>query len=241
MILNNKNKIEEMFQAGVHYGYNKSRRHPSTSSYIYATRNGVDIIDIEKTHELLEKACEIISEYAKSDKTILFVGTKAEAKKYIDDVAMSLNLPYVNERWVGGILTNFSEIKKRIQKLVDLREEKEKGHFDKYTKKEKLLIEREMDSMSKNFQGLIGMNKAPDLIFIIDSKKENIAVTEARKMNIPVMALANTDCNISHINYPIVGNDASTSSIKFFIETIKKVYSNISLDKENTDIKTKTQ
>jgi small subunit ribosomal protein S2 len=91
MILNNKNKIEEMFQAGVHYGYNKSRRHPSTSSYIYATKNGVDIIDIEKTHELFEKACEIISEYAKSDKTILFVGTKAEAKKYIDDVAMSLN------------------------------------------------------------------------------------------------------------------------------------------------------
>jgi small subunit ribosomal protein S2 len=241
MILNNKNKIEEMFQAGVHYGYNKSRRHPSTSSYIYATKNGVDIIDIEKTHELFEKACEIISEYAKSDKTILFVGTKAEAKKYIDDVAMSLNLPYVNERWVGGILTNFSEIKKRIQKLVDLREEKEKGHFDKYTKKEKLLIEREMDSMSKNFQGLIGMNKAPDLIFVIDSKKENIAVTEARKMNIPVMALANTDCNINHINYPIVGNDASTTSIKFFIETIKKVYSNISIEKENTGIKTKPQ
>ncbi len=241
MILNNKNKIEEMFQAGVHYGYNKSRRHPSTSSYIYATKNGVDIIDIEKTHELFEKACEIISEYAKSDKTILFVGTKAEAKKYIDDVAMSLNLPYVNERWVGGILTNFSEIKKRIQKLVDLREEKEKGYFDKYTKKEKLLIEREMDSMSKNFQGLIGMNKAPDLIFVIDSKKENIAVTEARKMNIPVMALANTDCNINHINYPIVGNDASTTSIKFFIETIKNVYSNISIEKENTGIKTKPQ
>jgi small subunit ribosomal protein S2 len=138
-------------------------------------------------------------------------------------------------------LTNFSEIKKRIQKLVDLREEKEKGHFDKYTKKEKLLIEREMDSMSKNFQGLIGMNKAPDLIFVIDSKKENIAVTEARKMNIPVMALANTDCNINHINYPIVGNDASTTSIKFFIETIKKVYSNISIEKENTGIKTKPQ
>lgn len=228
MILDNQNKIQEMFQAGVHYGYNKSRRHPSTSTYIYATKNGIDIIDIEKTSKLFEKASEVISEYAKSNKTILFVGTKAEAKKYIEEIGMSLNLPYVNERWVGGMLTNFHEIKKRIQKLVDLRDEREKGNFDKYTKKEKLLLEREMDSMAKNFHGLIGMNKVPDLIFVIDSKKESIAVTEAHKMNIPVMALANTDCNIKAIDFPIVGNDASTSSIKFFMESIKKIYSDFS-------------
>lgn len=221
----NKNIIEEMFQAGTHYGYNKSRRHPSTSSYIYSTKNNVDIINIEKTLESFNKAQQIISEYAKNNKVILFVGTKAEAKKYITETALSLNLPYIEERWVGGVLTNFSEIKKRVQKLIDLKDEKEKGQFEKYTKKEKLLIEREIDKMTKNFQGLIGMNKTPDLIFVVDPKKEHIAVTEAQKMNIPVMALANTDCNIDLINYPIVANDASTSSIKYFLEIIKKIYS----------------
>jgi small subunit ribosomal protein S2 len=176
-----QNTTEEMFRAGVHYGYSKSRRHPSASQYVFTTKNGVDIINIEKTYELLEKALEVVSKLASTGKTILFVGTKPEARQQIMETALALNMPYVSERWVGGALTNFPEIKKRIIKLLDLRNQKEKGELDKYTKKEKLLIDREMDDMTKNFQGLTGINKTPDVIFIVDPKKEHIAVTEAKK------------------------------------------------------------
>ena len=218
--------IEEMFKKGAHYGYSKSRRHPSTTPYIFATKNGVDIINIEKTYDLFEKALEQITKYAASGKTILFVGTKAEARQAIIETALALNMPYVSERWVGGSLTNFPEIKKRIAKLLDLRDQKEKGGLDKYTKKERLLIDREMDDMTKNFQGLTGITKTPDVMFVIDPKKEHIAVTEAHKMNLPVIAVLNTDCNIKQVESPIIANDASVSSISFFLEAVKDAYRN---------------
>ena len=216
--------VEKMFKAGAHYGYSKSRRHPSTSPYIFATKNGVDIINIEKSYELLDKALEEVKKLASSGKTILFVGTKAEARQQIIEVALSLGMPYVSERWVGGSLTNFPEIKKRITRLLELREQKEKGGLDKYTKKERLLIDREMDDMTKNFQGLTGITKTPDAIFVIDPKKEHIACTEAHKMGLPVMALLNTDCNLKKVEFPIVANDASVSSITFIMEEIKNAY-----------------
>jgi len=217
-------QIEEMFKAGAHYGYSKSRRHPSTGSYIFATKNGSDIINIEKTYDLFEKAMEAVSKFAQNGKTILFVGTKAEAKQQVIEHALSLNMPYVSERWVGGTLTNFSEIKKRITKLLDLRDQKEKGGLDKYTKKERLLIDREMADMTNNFQGLTGITKTPDVMFVVDPKKEHIAVTEARKMNMPIIALMNTDCNLKNIDYPIVANDASVPSISFFVSQLKNAY-----------------
>lgn len=222
--MSTQNTVEEMFQAGVHYGYSKSRRHPSASSYVFATKNGVDIINIEKTNELLEKALEEVTRLAASGKTILFVGTKPEARQQITETALSLNMPYVSERWVGGALTNFSEIKKRIVKLLDLRNQKEKGELDRYTKKEKLLIDREMADMTKNFQGLTGITKTPDAVFVVDSKKEHIAVTEAKKMNLPIIALLNTDCNLKQVQFPIVANDASISSVTFFLTKIKEAY-----------------
>lgn len=215
-----------MFRSGVHYGYSKSRRHPSVSPYVFATKNGVDIINIEKTEELLLKALEAVSKLAASGKTILFVGTKPEAKQQIIETALSLNMPYVGERWVGGALTNFPEIKKRIVKLLDLRDQKEKGGLDKYTKKERLLIDKEMEDMTRNFQGLAGITKTPDAIFVVDPKKEHIAVTEAKKMNLTIIALLNTDCNLKQIEYPIVANDASISSITFFLTKIKEAYNN---------------
>jgi len=216
--------IEEMFSNGTHYGYSKSRRHPSTSPYIFATKNGVDIINTEKTHMLFEKAMEKVTSLAAAGKSILFVGTKAEARQQIIETALALNMPYVSERWVGGALTNFPEIKKRIVKLLDLRDQKEKGGLDKYTKKERLLIDREMDDMTKNFQGLTGITRTPDAIFVVDPKKEHIAVTEAHKMNLPVIALMNTDCNMKKAEFPIVANDASVSSISFFLAQIKSAY-----------------
>lgn len=215
---------EEMFKAGVHYGYSKSRRHPSTLQYVFTTKNGVDIINIEKTEELLNKALENITKLAASGKTILFVGTKPEARQQIVETALSLNMPYVSERWVGGALTNFPEIKKRITKLLSLRDQKEKGELEKYTKKERLLIDREMADMTKNFQGLTGITRTPDVMFVIDPKKELIAVTEAKKMNLPVISVLNTDCNIKLVDFPIVANDASVSSITFFLEKVKEAY-----------------
>ena len=222
--MSTQNVIEEMFKAGVSYGYSKSRRHPSVSPYVFATKNGVDIINIEKTYELLEKSLGFISQLAASGKTILFVGTKPEARQQITEVALALNMPYVSERWVGGTLTNFPEIKKRIAKLLELREKKNNGDFDKYTKKEQLLINKEMEVMTKNFQGVTGITKTPDALLVIDPKKEHIAVTEAKKMNLPVISIANTDCNIKSIEYPIVANDASVSSIEFFLSKIKEAY-----------------
>jgi small subunit ribosomal protein S2 len=222
--MSTQNAIEEMFKAGVHYGYSKSRRHPSTSPYVFTTKNGVDIINIEKTNELLEKALEAVTKFAASGKTILFVGTKPEARQQVTEVALSLNMPYVSDRWVGGALTNFPEIKKRIVKLLDLRDQKEKGGLDKYTKKERLLIDKEMDDMTKNFQGLSGITRTPDVVFVVDSKKEHIAVTEAKKMKLPVIALVNTDCNLKQVDYPIVANDASVSSVTFFLSKIKEAY-----------------
>lgn len=224
--MNRQNITEEMFKAGVHYGYSKSRRHPSTSAYVFATKNGVDIINIEKTNDLLDKALEEISKLAASGKTILFVGTKPEARQQIVETALSLNMPYVSDRWVGGALTNFSEIKKRISRLLSLRDQKEKNELDKYTKKEQLLINKEMEDMTKNFQGLSSITKTPDAVFIVDTKKEHIAATEAKKMNLPIIALVNTDCNIKQIDYPIVANDASISSITFFLFKIKEAYNN---------------
>lgn len=218
------NKTEEMFRAGFHYGYTKSRRHPSTTPYIFATKNGVDIIDIEKSALSLEKVLEKVKEYGATGKTILFVGTKAEARQQIIETALALNMPYVGERWVGGSLTNYSEIKKRIGKLLDLREQKEKGEFDKYTKKERLLIDREMDDMTKNFQGFTSITKTPDVMLVIDPKKEHIAVTEAKQMNIPIIALLNSDCDLKKVEFPVVGNDSSVSSISFFLSQIKDAY-----------------
>lgn len=222
--MSTQNITEEMFRSGVHYGYSKSRRHPSVSPYIFTTKNGVDIINIEKTNELFDKAMEAISKYAASGKTILFIGTKPEARQQIVETALALNMPYVSERWVGGSLTNFPEIKKRIAKLLDLRDKKEKGELDKYTKKEKLLIDKEMEDMTKNFQGLTGTTKIPDVVLVIDPKKEHIAVTESKKMNLPIIGILNTDCNLKQIDFPIIANDASVSSITFFLTKIKEAY-----------------
>lgn len=222
--MNKDTKIEEMFRAGTHYGYSKSRRHPSTSPYIFNTKSGVDIINIEKTYDQFVSAIELVFNLAQSGKVIMFIGTKSEARQQVTEAALALNMPYVSERWVGGTLTNFPEIKKRIIKLLDLRDKKEKGELEKYTKKERLLIDREMDDMTGNFQGVTGMTKVPDYVFVIDPKKEHIAVTEARKMKIPVIAVSNTDCNIKEVNYPIVANDASVSSISFFVSSIKEAY-----------------
>ncbi len=217
-------RIDALFKAGAHFGYSKTRRHPKAAPYIFITKNKNDIIDLEKSLTLLEKAEEFVKSLAASGKTILLVGTKPEAKEAIKNAGMALDMPYVCERWIGGTLTNFPEIKKRIARLEELRSKKEKGELDVYTKKEQLLLQREADKLNLYFGGLTSLVKTPDAVFIIDPKKESIAATEATKAGVPIIALGNSDCDISTILYPIVANDASISSINHFVNAIIEAY-----------------
>jgi small subunit ribosomal protein S2 len=210
-----------LMAAGVHYGYSRTRRHPTVTSFLYGNKNGVDIIDLEKTMLQLEVAGKFLTELAASGKTVVFVGVKPEARATIEETAALLHQPYVTERWIGGMLTNFPEIKKRIQRLEELKEKRVTGELAKYTKKEQLLFDRETERLSKYFSGLLGMHKVPDAIVVVDSKKEHIAIKEARKMNIPVVSIGNTDCSLRGLAYPIVANDGSTSSIKAIFDILK--------------------
>ncbi len=220
----NNELIDAMFKAGAHFGYQKSRRNASTAAYIFGAKNKVEIIDLEKTKNDLEKAKEFVTSLAKAGKTILFVGGKNEARNAVKLAAESIVMPFVASRWIGGTLTNATEIKKRITKFEDLERQKEKGELVKYTKKERLLIDRQIVKLEEMFSGIIGMKELPKAIFVIDPKQEFTAVAEAKKIGIPVVALLNTDCDIKEIDFPIVGNDSSVSSITFFVNEIAKAY-----------------
>lgn len=217
--------LQPLMEAGVHFGYSRTRRHPTVTPFLYGTKGGVDIIDLEKTAPALEAAANFLSELSASGKTILFVGVKPEARNIVMEVAQSLKMPYVTERWIGGMLTNFPEIKRRINKLETLREDKVNGSFEKYTKKEQLLLTREMERLNKYFNGLTGLTKMPDAVVIVDTKKEHIAIAEARKIGVPVIAIGNTDCSIRAISYPIIANDSSASSIRAVLGILKDAFS----------------
>jgi len=212
--------VEEMFEAGCHVGYSKTRRHPSAKPFIFQSRQKKDVIDLEMTTKQLDTALEFIKELKSADKQILFVGTKPEAKRIIREQAELIDMPYVSERWLGGTLTNSKELQKRVNRLIKLSDQQEKGELIFQTKKEKLMLEREIERLDRKFGGVKDMKKAPAALVVIDPKKEYIAVAEALQVNIPVIAIANTDCDISIINYPIVANDTNISSMGLMIQKI---------------------
>ncbi len=217
--------IEEMFTAGAHFGFSRARRHPSFKNYIFGVKNETEIVDLEKTEALLKKAMDFVTALVKEKKTVLFVASKSEAKEIVKRAAESLNLPYVAGRWIGGTLTNFDQIKRRVARLEDLISKREKGELGKYTKKERLMFDREIENLLKFFGGIRNLTKIPDAIFIVDPKREYIAVEEAKKQGVPVIALASTDCDLKVVQYPIPANDAARSSIEYFtgkiVEAIK--------------------
>lgn len=215
--------IDSLFEAGAHFGLLRSRRHPSAKPFIFGSKNKVEIFDLEKTQVELEKAKDFIKAKVSEGGLILMVGGKSEARKAILEGAEKVSMPYVAGRWLGGTLTNFPEIKKRIVKLEELTAQKEKGELAKYTKKERLLIDREIESLQKDFSGLASMKSAPKVLFVIDPKREAIAVAEAHRLHIPVVALASSDCNLREVEYAIPGNDASVKSIHYFVSEIVKV------------------
>lgn len=217
-------KLDGMFSAGAHFGYQRGRRHPSVKPYIFGSKNRTDIIDLEKSSVMLDKAKALVKELGAKGKTLLFVGTKPESRAIVKRIAISIDMPYVSERWIGGTLTNFSEIKKRVEKYQGLAKKKEEGGLDVYTKKEKSLIEKDMANLDRNFGGIMNMKNIPSAVFVVDSRNEATAVNEATRMHIPKISLSNSDCDISKIDYPIIGNDSSILSITFFAGEIAQAY-----------------
>lgn len=216
--------IDKLFSVGAHFGYAPSRRHPSTVGYIFGAKGGTELFDLEQTAQCLESALGFVAKLAAERKTILFVGSKAEAREALTRTAERLNQPYVAGRWIGGSLTNFQEIKKRLGRLQEIVDMREKGELAKFTKKERLLIDREASELERMFGGLKGLTRMPDAMFVVDSKQESGAVAEARQLNIPVIALLNTDCDRTLITYPIPANDASMQSITLVLDEVSKAY-----------------
>lgn len=223
-IIGKDSKIDELFKAGAHFGFVKSRRHPSAKPFIFGIKNKIEIFDLEKVKAELEKATKFIEEKASEGALILFVGGKSEARAAVTHAGSSLNMPFVNGRWIGGTLTNFPEIRKRVMKMEDLMIQKEKGELGKYTKKERLLIDREIDKLNMYFHGLVLMKALPKVLVVVDPKKEHIAVTEAKRMKIPVVALAGSDCDLHSVDIAIPANDASVASVGHILAEIEKAY-----------------
>jgi small subunit ribosomal protein S2 len=213
--------LDALKKAGLQYGYSRTRRHPSIKPFIEGNANGVDFINLNSTKAQLEEAVTYLKAVSGAGKVILFVGVKPEIRQIIKEVALSLNSPYIAERFIGGTLTNFSQMKKRIEKLHDLLKKKESGELAVYTKKEQLLIQRDIDRLDRDFGGISALTNLPSAIVMIDPRHESMCIKEAKLLHIPVVALSNTDCTIEGIEYPIVGNDGSVSSVRFVLETIK--------------------
>jgi small subunit ribosomal protein S2 len=216
--------LEPLFKVGAHYGYAKTRRHPSTASYILGVKNRTEIIDLEKTHSLLEAAKAFVKTLGSEGKALLLVGGKKEAADVVKAGAVRIGMPYVAGRWVGGTLTNFGQIRSRVEMLLDTVGKRERGELAKYTKKEQLLIDRDIARLEALFRGLVGLSALPAAVLVVDPKHEKTAIAEAKRLNISVVVLASSDCDITGIAYPIVANDASMGSIKYFVDALVEAY-----------------
>jgi small subunit ribosomal protein S2 len=222
--MENEGRIDELFKVGAHFGYGRSRRSPTVARFVFGTKNAQDVVDLNKTIVLLDAAKEYARTLGKEGKKLMFVGNKHEAREVVKNAAVELGMPYVAMRWIGGTLTNFSEVKKRIARVKELREMKTGGGFEGYTKGERALFQKELAKLETTFEGILEMTSLPQAIFVVDSKSEETAVLEARKMGIPVISISGTDCDVSGIDYPVVANDSSRSSIGYFVGQIADAF-----------------
>ena len=212
--------MKQLLEAGVHFGHQTRRWDPKMAEYIFQARNGIHIIDLQKTSKKLDEAYEFIKEQAEEGKTILFVGTKKQAQECMKEAALKCGMYYIDQRWLGGMLTNFGTIQKRIQRLKDLETMQEDGTFDVLPKKEVILLKKEMEKLERNLGGIKEMDKIPGVIFLVDPKKERIAILEAKKLGIPVVGLVDTNCNPEELDYPIPGNDDAIRAVKLIADVI---------------------
>ena len=221
MSTESKTLIERLFAAGAHYGFSKSRRHPSTTPFIFANKQGNDIFDLEKTAAQLETAKEALLEAGKNGNVVVFVATKDEVSKIVRAFAEMVEMPYVTNRWIGGLLTNFSQMRKRFDRLKTLRAEKESGELErKYTKKERVVLGREMDKLTFNFGGVVDLEKTPDLMVVVDPRYDHIAVTEAQDLGITTIGVMSSDSNITKVTHPILVNDALGTSVELVMKEL---------------------
>jgi small subunit ribosomal protein S2 len=210
----------QLLEAGVHFGHQTRRWNPKMKQFIFGERNGIYIIDLEKTMTLLENAYEFVKDISAKGGTVLFVGTKKQAQEAVVKYATHCGMPYVSMRWLGGTLTNFQTIKHRIDRLQQLKEMEEQQIFETLPKKEVLRLNHERDKLERNLQGITEMNGLPDAIFIIDTKKETIAVAEGRRLGIPIVAVVDTNCDPDEVDHPIPGNDDAIRSATLMAKVI---------------------
>ena len=212
--------MKQLLEAGVHFGHQTRRWDPRMAEYIFQARNGIHIIDLQKTSRKIDEAYSFMREQAEEGKTILFVGTKKQAQDCIKEAAEKSGMFYVNQRWLGGTLTNFKTIRKRVERLAELERMEQDGTFEVLPKKEVVLLRKEMDKLNKNLGGIKEMTKIPDLMFVVDPKKEHIAILEARKLNIPIVGLVDTNCDPNDVDYVIPGNDDAIRAVKLITDVM---------------------
>lgn len=218
-----KINVEEMAQAGLHFGHRTSKIHPKMRPYIYGVRNTVHIVDLEKTKEKLIEALKFIQQLISEEKVLLLVGTKIQVKDLVKEMAEKCQLPYINERWLGGTFTNFGVIKKRIDYFKDLERKKAEGELEKYTKKERADFDQEIKKLETKFGGIKNLEKLPDAIFVLDMKKDFLAVKEAKAKGITVIGISDTNIDPTLADYPIPANDDAISSVRYILEKVKEV------------------
>ncbi len=216
--------MQELLAAGVHFGHKISRGHPKMKRYIFGARDGVHILDLAHSEEQLKEAAEAAYEMGKKGEIMLIVGTKKQAQQIVEDLAKEADTPYLNQTWHGGTFTNFDEIKKNWKKLSDLKVEQEKGTLSRYTKREQMLIGKNLSKFTREMGGALSMDKLPDALFVVDAVSDNIAVREANKMGVKVIGLCDTNADPTWFDYPVAANDDGIKSIKIICETIIKAY-----------------
>ena len=212
--------MKQLLEAGVHFGHQTRRWDPKMAEYIYQARNGIHIIDLQKTSKKIDEAYAFLKEQAEAGKKVLFVGTKKQAQECMKEAAQRCGMFYIDQRWLGGMLTNFGTIKTRINRLKSLEAMQEDGTFEVLPKKEVIILKKEMEKLEKNLGGIKNMEKIPEVIFLVDPKKERIAILEAKKLGIPVIGLVDTNCNPEEVDYAIPGNDDAIRAVKLIVDSM---------------------
>lgn len=234
-----RTNFEELLEAGVHFGHLRRKWHPAMAPYIFMERNGIHIIDLHKTVAKLDEAAEALKKISRSGRKVLFVATKKQAKDIVATKVKDISMPYITERWSGGMLTNFPTIRKAVKKMTTIDKMATDGTFDAISKRERLQITREREKLEKTLGSIADLSRLPAALFIIDINKEHIAVKEARKLNIPVFAVVDTNSNPNEVDFPIPGNDDASKSIELILgkvcEAIKEGLDERKLDKDKEE------
>ena len=212
--------MKQLLEAGVHFGHQTRRWNPKMAEYIFQARNGIHIIDLQKSSKKLDEAYDFLKNQAEEGKTVLFVGTKKQAQECAKEAAEKCGMYYVNQRWLGGTLTNFKTIRNRIKRLTDIEKMQEDGTFEVLPKKEVILLKKKMEKLEKNLGGIKEMTEIPGVMFVVDPNKEKIAILEARKLGIPVIGLVDTNCNPEDVDYAIPGNDDAIRAVKLIMDVM---------------------